>query len=68
VYCVHPDGIWILLMACKPLDCQFVLERVLGQRFESLLAGWRKIGKGKDILSMIHAMDADDTDQGLLAA
>lgn len=68
VYLVHPEGIWILLMSCKPLDCQAVLERVLGLRFESLLIGWRKIGKPEDILKTIHAMDSDQATQGLLAA
>jgi hypothetical protein len=68
VYMVHPEGIWLLLMACKPLNCQMVLERVLGQRFESLLIGWRKLGKPEDILKVIHAMDSDHASVGLLAA
>jgi Cellulose biosynthesis GIL len=68
VYLIHPEGIWILLMACKPLNCQVVLERVLGQRFESLLLGWRKLGKPEDILTAIHAMDSDCSSVALLAA
>jgi Cellulose biosynthesis GIL len=57
VYAVNTEGIWILLMACKPLDCQVVLERVLGPSFESLLVGWRKIGRSGDILSAIDKMN-----------
>ena len=68
VYLVHPEGIWILLMACKPLDCQMVLERVLGQRFESLLVGWRKIGRPNDILKAIQALDSQHGPLNLLAA
>lgn len=68
VYSFHPEGIWILLMACNPLNCQMVLERVLGQRFESLLIGWRKIGKPDDILKTIQALDLDHAPQGLIAA
>ncbi len=68
VYLMHPEGIWILLMACRPLDCQVVLERVLGQRFESLLNGWRKVGKSEDILKAIHAMDTEPVTQDLIAA
>jgi hypothetical protein len=56
VYTVNPDGISVLLLACKPLDCQGVLERVIGPQFESLLVGWRKIGKSVDILGAIDAM------------
>lgn len=62
VYCVEPDGIWLLLMACRPLDCQSVLERILGQRFESLLMGWRKMGKPGDILKTIESMDENAAD------
>jgi Cellulose biosynthesis GIL len=68
VYFVHPEGVWILLMACKPMDCQFVLERVLGQRFESLLVGWRKIGRPEDILSAIQSMGSERDPSDLLAA
>lgn len=65
VYCSHPEGIWILLMACKPLDCQLVLERVLGQRFESLLVGWRKMGRPVDILFTIQEMSGADDEAEL---
>jgi Cellulose biosynthesis GIL len=68
VYYSHPEGIWILLMACKPLDCQHVLERVLGQRFEGLLMGWRKMGNPAHILKAIQAMDSDQILIDLLAA
>ena len=56
VYTVQPEGIWLLLMACKPFDCQPVLERVIGSQFENLLIGWRNIGNSIDILSAIYAM------------
>jgi hypothetical protein len=55
-YVVRPEGIWLLLLACKPFDCQGVLERLLGSQFESLLVGWRKIGKSADILRTIDHM------------
>ena len=57
VFCSEPDGVWVLLMACRPMDCQSVLERVLGVRFESLLVGWRKIGNRNDILRTVIEMD-----------
>jgi hypothetical protein len=57
IHCAHHECVWILLMACRPLDCQNVLERVLGQRFESLLLGWRKIGNRADILQAVLHMD-----------
>ncbi len=68
VYTVSPEGIWILLMACKPFDCQLVLERVIGAQFESLLVGWRKIGKSIDILSAIDAMHESLDDIEMLMA
>jgi hypothetical protein len=68
VYFCHAEGIWILLMACKPLDCQSVLERVLGQRFESLLVGWRKMGKPADILQAVDSMVSEHAALDLLAA
>jgi hypothetical protein len=55
-YVVRPEGVWLLLMACKPFDCQCVLERLLGSQFESLLVGWRKIGKNADVLKAIDHM------------
>jgi Cellulose biosynthesis GIL len=68
IFFAHPEGIWILLMACKPLDCQTVLERVLGQRFEGLLVGWRKMGKPADILKEVNNLAADHLSIDLLAA
>jgi Cellulose biosynthesis GIL len=68
VYFAHPEGIWILLMACKPFDCQVVLERVLGQRFEGLLVGWRKMGKAEDILKAVDVMVADHASADLVTA
>lgn len=56
VYSLNPEGIWILLLACKPFDCQLVIERMIGEQFESHLVGWRKIGERTDILSAIDAM------------
>ena len=68
VYTVNPEGIWILLGACKPFDCQLVLERVIGAQFESLLVGWRKIGKSSDILSAIDTMHESLDDIEMLTA
>jgi hypothetical protein len=68
IFFAHPEGIWILLMACKPLDCQTVLERVLGQRFEGLLVGWRKMGKPEDILKEVNNLAAGHLSLDLLAA
>jgi hypothetical protein len=56
VYSIHSDGVWLLLMACTPFNCQSALERFMGPEFESLLVGWRKIGKDDDILRAIDVM------------
>jgi Cellulose biosynthesis GIL len=66
VYTVNPEGISVLLLACKPLDSQCMLERVIGPQFESLLVGWRKIGKSVDILGAIDAMDVPSNEFQLL--
>ena len=53
LFAEHDGSIWTLLFGCRPEDADIVLSRLLGARFERLLAGLQRIG---GVARIRHAM------------
>ena len=53
----HDGCIWAFLFGCAPEHCDVVLARLMGARFERLMAGWQRIAGAKDILTALRLLD-----------
>lgn len=53
----HDGCIWALLFGCVPEHADGVLSRLLGTRFENLLADLQRIGGSSDILARLRLLD-----------
>lgn len=53
----HDGCIWALLFGCVPEHADTVLARLLGARFENLLADLQRIGGSPDILARLRLLD-----------
>jgi hypothetical protein len=56
--CTEHDGcIWSFLFGCPPDYADAVMARLLGARFENLLAGWQRVSGTRDVLRALHLLD-----------
>lgn len=56
--CTEHDGcIWSFLFGCPPDHADAVMARLLGARFESLLAGWQRISGARDVTRALRLLD-----------
>lgn len=57
VFTEYDNCIWALLFGCVPEHADVVLSRLLGARFERLMAGWQRFGTVADITQAMRLLD-----------
>lgn len=62
VFTEYDHCIWALLFGCAPEHADVVLARLLGARFEKLMAGWQRFGTIADITQAMRLLDHAVTD------
>ncbi len=57
VFTEYDGCVWALLFGCSAEHAQLVLSRLLGARFERLMAGWQRFGTTIEITQAMRLLD-----------
>jgi Cellulose biosynthesis GIL len=57
VFTEYDNCVWALLFGCGAEHAEVVLSRLLGARFERLMAGWQRFGSAVEITQAMRLLD-----------